>query len=394
MITIVEAANEIGWEIHCDPQHIALSWLPFVFVSGQINSFETTQGFRSYHIDGGALIRHRSSKPNPPFSAEFVDGVYRGGMLYVAESPLCWLGLMRKNPHHAFVLALQAYHRTHQFWRIKSRTLDLSMPAIMGIWNVTPDSFSSTFDDNASSYEHAQKLCSDGADILDIGAESTRPGSVKISPQLEISRLEAPLKWAKTNAQCPISLDSRQPETIEWAAVHGFIDIINDVALDNLTDGDKDVARLNKIGTIANAHSLGLVIMAWQPHDAHILPFDTCLEKIITQLAQRMDYAFNCGMNMTAVVVDPGIGFGKGLNNDYRLIREAPEMLAILGRPVLIAHSRKRCLAQLTSKASHDIELATAIATAMALQHGAAVVRVHNVADAVIARSLVSAFRS
>ena len=394
MMTIVEAANEIGWIIHSEPQQIPLSWLPFVFVPDQSECCEIPSGFRAHSIAHGAFIRHRSAQVIPPFSPAFIDAIYHGGTLYIAESALCWLSLLRSDSRHPFVLALKNYHRTHQTWQLKSQTLDLSLPAIMGIWNVTPDSFSSGLDVNAASFEHAQKLCTDAADILDIGAESTRPGAVEISPEMEMSRLEAPLEWASDYVKCPVSLDSRHPETIEWAAKRGFIDIINDVAFDNLNDGDINCARMNRMGTIAAAYSLGLVIMAWQPHDAEVYPFDLCLEKIITQLVQRMDYAFNCGMNMNAVIVDPGIGFGKGLENDYRLIFEAPDALAILGRPVLIAHSRKRCLAQMTSKVPHDIELATAIATAMAFQHGAAVVRVHNVADAVIARSLVSAFRS
>ncbi len=396
MMTIVEAANEIGWEIHSESQQIALSWLPFVFDLQPDKICGALSGFHAYPIAPGAVVCHCSGKPAPRFSQAFIDGIHRGGTLYVAESALCWLRLLRSDPGHPFVQALKTYHRAHQTWQIKSQTLDLSQPAIMGIWNVTPDSFSSGFDENASSIAHAQKLCSEGADILDIGAESTRPGAVEIPPELEISRLEAPLEWASKNAKCPISLDSRHPETIAWAAEHGFIDIINDVALNNCDElsSQTDGARMHQIGTIARANSLGLVIMAWQPHDAEAQPFDICLEKIITQLAQRMDYAFNCGMNMNAIVVDPGIGFGKGLDNDYRLIFEAPSALALLGRPVLIAHSRKRCLARFTSGNQHEIELSTAIATAITLQHGAAVVRVHTPSDAVLARSLVSAFRS
>lgn len=396
MMTIVEAANEIGWEIHQEPQHIALSWLPFIFVSQSNDSCRIPDGFRAYTIAPGAVVRHAGGTRHLIFSPAFIDGLHQGGTLFVAESPLSWLKLMRSDPGHPFVSALKSYHRAHQTWQIKSQMLDLSQPAIMGIWNVTPDSFSSGFDENAASFEHAQKLCADGADILDIGAESTRPGAVEISSQLEIARLEAPLEWASKHAKCPVSLDSRHPETIGWAAEHGYIDIINDVALNDPDEGNgpNEGARMRRIAEIANAHSIGLVIMAWQPHNAEVLSFDACLEKIIIQLAQRMDYTFNCGMNMHAIVVDPGIGFGKGPDNDYRLIFEAPAMLALLGRPVLIAHSRKRCLARFTSGNPHEIDLCTAIATAMTLKHGAAIVRVHTPSDAVIARSLVSAFRS
>ena len=134
--------------------------------------------------------------------------------------------------------------------------------------------------------------------------------------------------------------------------------------------------------------------MAWNPHDTPQPAFDVCVKKIVLQLAQRMDYAFNCGMNMRAIVVDPGIGFGKGLDNDYRLITEAPEILEILGRPVMIAHSRKRCLARIAAPDKQSLDLSTHITAAFAMQHGASLIRVHDPKGAVTARSLVLALRS
>lgn len=136
--------------------------------------------------------------------------------------------------------------------------------------------------------------------------------------------------------------------------------------------------------------------MAWYPHDAAEMPFDECLAGIIQQLKIRLDFALKCGVEPGQIMLDPGIGFGKGLANDWRLISEAPDALAALGCPVLIAHSRKRCISRclgnikLTSETLSKLDFATAMASLMAFQHGAAAVRVHSPALNVIARQMAT----
>lgn len=264
---------------------------------------------------------------------------------------------------------------------------------IMAIWNVSSDSFSSEAEsEDVSSCSYAQKISRQGADIIDIGAESTRPGAIPITPEEEMARLESPLSWARTVLPCPLSLDSRYPETIEWALNHDFVDIINDIG------GTEDISESREgriYRAVANANA-AIILMAWFPHDARELPFDDCMKRIEDQLRKRRDFAIKCGMDPRKIVLDPGIGFGKGLFNDYRLISEAPAALAHLSCPVLIAHSRKRCIAKLagcagtTPQTLHMLDTATAMASLMAFQHGAAAVRVHSPALNVIARQMAT----
>ena len=244
----------------------------------------------------------------------------------------------------------------------------------MAIWNVTPDSFSSACDeDNASSVEHAQRLCQEGAEILDIGAESTRPGAVPISADEEKNRLLSPLIWANTNAYCPISLDSYHVETIQWALMMGFVDIINDIGVSEepVDERDGEIYRL-----VADARA-GLVITAWNAFDSEVLPYEACLNKIVIQLEKRLKMALDNGVEKDSIVLDPGIGFGKGLDNDMRLIAHAPKALAHLGCPVLIGHSRKRCIANCVGLPLEALDEPTAMASAIAFMQGASIVRVH-----------------
>ncbi len=255
----------------------------------------------------------------------------------------------------------------------------------MGIWNVSPDSFSSHFDCDAASCEHALQLCKDGADIIDIGAESTRPGAAPISADEEINRLKTPLEWAKQHIELPVSLDSRHPQTIQWALSHQYVELINDIGASETPCHERE-GRIYAAVRDAGCH---LIVMAWNDHNAPILTFDECLKKIIIQLKKRVEFAVDIGVDPGRIIVDPGIGFGKGLENDIKLISHAPEALKCIGCPVLIAHSRKRCIAGIAGKNSHP-DTTTAIASAIAFAKGASIVRVHQPVLSVIAKKLIS----
>lgn len=256
---------------------------------------------------------------------------------------------------------------------------------IMGIWNVSPDSFSSICEEKSPlAFEFAQDLCIKGADVLDIGAESTRPGSTPISSEDEIERLREPLFWAKKHVNVPISLDSRRAKTIEWALSNGLTDIINDVG----QGPEPEKGREDRIYGAVRDAGAGLIIMAWGEHSDPVLPFDECLKKIVNQLTKRLEFAVNIGNCPRSIMLDPGIGFGKGLDNDLRLIAEAPAALAHLGCPILIAHSRKRCLAKATALSLDALDWPTALASALAFSHGASMVRVHRPELSVIARQI------
>jgi len=261
-----------------------------------------------------------------------------------------------------------------------------SEPQIMGIWNVSPDSFSSCCEGgSATTIAHAQELVRQGADILDVGAESTRPGATPIDTHEEIRRLREPLAWAREHVGIPISLDSRHAETIEWALENGLVDIVNDVGESEGVSEDRE-GRIYE--AVARARA-GIVLMAWGDPRAPGMPWDECVKKIADQLRRRVQFALERGVGLRSIAVDPGIGFGKGMENDLRLIRSAPKDLAFLGCPVLIAHSRKRCLARATGLTVDQLDWPTAVASALAMQAGAAIVRVHRPDLTRIARKLV-----
>ncbi|MBO4350980.1 MAG: dihydropteroate synthase [Proteobacteria bacterium] len=273
-------------------------------------------------------------------------------------------------------------------WYVRNQIIDLTMPKIMAIWNVSPDSFSSFCEEeNAAGTAHAERLCAEGADILDIGAESTRPGAEPISPQEEIARLQSPLIWAKSHILCPISLDSRHADTIQWALSNELVDIINDVG-ESTTPCEMRDGAIYKAVHDAGA---GLVLMAWNDHDSEVLPFEDCLKKIVIQLENRLQMALDYGIDKRSVVLDPGIGFGKGLDNDMRLIAHAPKALEHLGCPVLIGHSRKRCLARALGLPIEKLDGPTAMASAIAFMQGASIVRVHQPIQSLYARQIAHA---
>ena len=264
---------------------------------------------------------------------------------------------------------------------------------IWGIWNVSSDSFSSGAEfEDVTRYAHAQWLCREGADIVDIGAESTRPGVLPLEADEEIARLGEPLEWVRTVLRCPISLDSRHPKTIAWALDNDWVDIINDIgATTSISD-----AREGEIYRAVAQAGAAIVLMAWFPHEADVLPFELCMQKVVEQLKTRLEFALKCGIDRHKIILDPGIGFGKGLENDWRFIAEAPQALAPLECPVLIAHSRKRCIAKsagglkMSSETLAKLDAATAMASLIAFQNGAAAVRVHAPALNVIARQMAT----
>lgn len=269
-------------------------------------------------------------------------------------------------------------------WHIGRQSISLDVPKIMGIWNVSPDSFSSHVEHDEGLALASRLLC-EGADILDVGAESTRPGSESVSVATEMARLREPLGAARAQFDCPISLDSRHLETIEWALEAHLIDIVNDI-------GESDTpceAREGRIYRLVRDSGIGLVVMAWGDHASASCDFDQCMREIYDQLSRRIELALRCGVMHDAIVVDPGIGFGKGLENDLRLIAEAPRALAPLGFPVLVAHSRKRCLARATGLDVSELDWPTAVASALAMRSGASLVRVHSPKETLLARKLV-----
>ncbi len=316
--------------------------------------------------------------PGSPLELSHLTGLDTQNGIWAAF-PLHALSWYQLAEEHLARHALSRFCAKQRVWRLPQQTLDLAQPAIMAIWNVTPDSFSTqSLADATNAY--AQELIASGADILDIGAESTRPGAQPLTPDEEIERLRSPLAFA-THFHTPISLDTRHPQTLAWAA--DKIDILNDIG-----EGFEQPGRDEAMFEYVRKHQLGCVIMAFHPHDHAFASFEDCIRGILTQLDQRLSVAFNCGVHLDQIVLDPGIGFGKGLDNDLLLIAHAAKALNTLGRPSLIAHSRKRCIGAATGRSVHERDTATAIASAIAFQNGASLVRVHDPKGSVDARAL------
>ncbi len=250
--------------------------------------------------------------------------------------------------------------------------LSLNRPLVMGVVNVTPDSFSDggQHQNAEAAIAHAFALVDEGADILDIGGESTRPGAQQISVQTEWKRI-APVLEALLAAGVPVSVDTRHAEVMRLALALG-VDMINDV------QGFRDP---ESIGAVAGTQAaLCVMHMRGEPATMQQAPvYRDVVAEVRSFLAARLAELRGRGIARDQLLVDPGIGFGKTLEDNLRLLRET-RSLAELGAPVLVGVSRKSMIGQLTGR---DLagRLAGSLAGALAaVARGAAIVRVHDVA--------------
>ncbi|WP_416190131.1 dihydropteroate synthase [Neisseria sp. CCUG17229] len=265
---------------------------------------------------------------------------------------------------------------TQTIWQAGRFKIDLVAPKIMGIVNLTPDSFSDggTYSQNVqTALRHAEQLLKDGADILDIGGESTRPGSDFVSPEEEWQRVQPVLaeigKW-----NVPVSLDTRRAVVMQQALAQGGVDIINDVAA--LTDeGAVDVlARYPDIG-ICLMHMQGL------PENMQDNPqYQDVVGEVARYLNERVAVCAQAGIAAERITLDPGFGFGKTLQHNIALMRHLPELMQATGLPMLIGVSRKRMIGELTGENTPSERVHGSVAAALAsVARGAQIIRVHDV---------------
>ena len=279
-------------------------------------------------------------------------------------------------------------------WQCGRFTLDLSAPKIMGIVNITPDSFSDGGTDSASvqtALAHAEALLESGADILDIGGESTRPGAAAVSAQEEWARvqpvLEELVKW-----QVPISLDTRRTAVMQQALAHGYADIINDVS----ALGDEGA-----IGLLAQQAHTGICLMHMQgmPETMQQSPsYQDVAEEVLRYLNERVAACEAAGIARARLVLDPGFGFGKTLPHNIALMQHLGSLLRGSGLPLLIGVSRKRMIGDLTGEQDAAERMHGSVAAALAaVARGAQIVRVHDVkatADALKVWQAVGVFEA
>ncbi|MGH7246888.1 MAG: dihydropteroate synthase [Pseudomonadota bacterium] len=254
---------------------------------------------------------------------------------------------------------------------MKQRTLPLGeRTLIMGVLNVTPDSFSDggKYSDPDAAFARAVEIEDEGADILDIGAESTRPGSSRISEAEELRRLIPVLKRLREKLSIPISVDTYKSAIAEKALELG-VEIVNDPS--GLTF-DPLLVR------VVAQHDAGLVVnhMRGTPETwAKLPPLQDAIGTILKDLDAGAHRALRAGVQPHRVVLDPGLGFGKRKEQNNEILAHLKE-LARLDLPLLVGPSRKQFLAQQTEL---ETEYATAAAVTIAILHGAHIVRVHDV---------------
>lgn len=276
-----------------------------------------------------------------------------------------------------------------EVWAVRAGTLPVSGPLIMGIVNVTPDSFSDggLFLDVDAAIAHSLTLLAEGADLLDVGGESTRPGASEVATSEEIRRVVPVIRGLRERGvAAPISVDTRKAEVAE-AALEAGADVVNDVS----ALGDPAMAA------VIEEYGAGLVLMHMRgsPATMQVEPvYGDVVEEVAGHLGAALDRAAEAGITPERIVVDPGIGFGKTLQHNLALIRGLPR-LSLLGRPILLGVSRKAFLGRILGGVETDERLAATIGACVAGFHGGArIFRVHEprpVADALrVAAAIVS----
>ncbi len=244
----------------------------------------------------------------------------------------------------------------------------------MGILNVTPDSFSDggKFADHQDAVTRAFDLIANGVDILDIGGESTRPGSDPVSIETEIQRVIPVLLAVRKKSAIPISIDTNKAE-VAIRAIESGADIINDVSSLRFDRQMVEVAARTGVPLIL-MHMLGT------PRTMQKDPvYSDLIAEIAGFLDERIRFATRHGVERNQIVIDPGIGFGKTVEHNLAIIAQL-EAFSSLDRPVLLGASRKRFIGSVLGCTETDRELGTAVADAFAIAAGAHIIRVHDVA--------------
>ena len=263
------------------------------------------------------------------------------------------------------------------FWQTSRFRIELNRPRVMGIVNLTPDSFSDggRWASPHAAIDHASQLIREGADILDIGAESSRPGAQPLSDDEEWMRLE-PVLQEVVRWQVPVSVDTYRAATMRRALELG-VDIINDIW------GLRQSGALESV----QASRCGVCVMHMhgEPQTMQREPMSgDAVDQVVHFLRERLDVLQAAGVADARICLDPGIGFGKTVAHNFALLREQHQLLD-LGFPLLAAWSRKSSLGAVTGLQVQDRLVPSVAAAVLAVERGAHLVRVHDVAATVAA---------
>ena len=270
---------------------------------------------------------------------------------------------------------------------IGDQTFDLSRSIVMGILNVTPDSFSDggQFDRVDQALAHAMRMQQDGADIIDIGGESTRPGARPVSVEQELERVIPVIRAIRRESTIPISIDTSKPDVMRSAVAAGA-DMVNDVnalrapgALQSCAELDVAVCLMHMQGEPRT--------MQQQPH------YDDVVEEVTRFLRQRYQACLDAGIDGDRIVLDPGFGFGKTLEHNLQLLDKL-DVVCALESPILVGISRKSMLGALLDKPVNDRLYGGIAALVIAHGNGARLFRVHDVAPSRDALALCDALKA
>ncbi len=282
---------------------------------------------------------------------------------------------------------LSLSERPHRF-RCRDRLLDLTdTTRIVGIVNLTPDSFSDggRYVDPEAAVDQAMRLVDEGADIVELGGESSRPGAVAVPASEELRRVAPVLRRLRAALAIPLSIDTYKSEVAQVVLDQGA-DLINDVC------GVRGEGRLAEVVARAGA---GLVIMHMKgtPREMQIHPlYDDVVGEVLAFLQDRVTFAEGVGVHPEAIVVDPGLGFGKRVKDNLVLLRALREFDR-LGKPIMVGPSRKSFIGKVLDLPVEERHEGTAACVAAAVLQGAAFVRVHDVGPAKRLVTMLDAIR-
>ena len=267
-------------------------------------------------------------------------------------------------------------------WQTTRFQIGLAQPRVMGIVNVTPDSFSDggVHKSTLEALRHCEQLIGEGADILDIGGESTRPGSKPLPLDIELERVSPVIREA-VKFNIPISVDTYKPEVMR-AALDLGADIVNDIWALRQPGARESIASHPKCGVC-------LMHMHGNPQTMQVAPMSgDVVSQVLEFLEESARTLCNLNVDKTRIVLDPGIGFGKTIDQNFSLLARQAELL-MAGFPLLAGWSRKSSLGAVTGIDAAALRMVPSVAAALlAVDRGARIVRVHDVRDTVAALSV------
>jgi len=257
---------------------------------------------------------------------------------------------------------------------LRGQEVELNRVLVMGILNVTPDSFSDggRYLERQRAVEHALRMVEEGADIVDVGGESTRPGAEPVAPEEELRRVIPVIEGIRARSQVLISVDTYKA-VVAKEAIRAGADMVNDVSAGRFDPEMVEVVRSEGVPMVV-MHMRGTPRTMQQG-----VRYRSLLGEVVGFLQERVEHLERLGVDPRAMVVDPGLGFGKSLERDNFVLLKHLSELRILGKPILVGPSRKAFIGHLLDAPVSEREEGTAAAVAVAVMNGANIVRVHEV---------------